>query len=55
MSEKYAMMRLNNGAVAQVGERLNGIQEAGGSSPPSSTISEEETQVSDEMTEDSLI
>ena len=25
------------GAVAQMGERLNGIQEAGGSIPPSST------------------
>jgi hypothetical protein len=26
------------GAVAQPGERLNGIEEVGGSSPPSSTI-----------------
>ena len=25
------------GAIAQLGERLNGIQEAGGSIPPSST------------------
>ena len=25
------------GAVAQLGERLNGIEEVGGSSPPSST------------------
>ena len=28
---------MDNGAVAQLGERLNGIQEAGGSTPPSST------------------
>lgn len=26
------------GAIAQLGERLNGIQEVGGSIPPSSTI-----------------
>jgi hypothetical protein len=26
------------GAIAQLGERLNGIQEVGGSRPPSSTI-----------------
>src|ERR1700757_2563122 len=28
-----------NGAIAQLGERLNGIQEVGGSTPPGSTIS----------------
>ena len=27
----------HSGAVAQLGERLNGIQEVGGSNPPSST------------------
>jgi hypothetical protein len=27
-----------DGAIAQLGERLNGIQEAGGSIPPSSTL-----------------
>ena len=27
-----------NGAVAQLGARLNGIQEVGGSIPPSSTL-----------------
>jgi hypothetical protein len=46
-----------NGAVAQLGERLNGIQEVRGSTPRSSTnISawDEEMQVSDEMTEDGL-
>jgi hypothetical protein len=26
------------GAIAQLGERLNGIQEVGGSTPPGSTI-----------------
>jgi hypothetical protein len=28
---------LENGAIAQLGERLNGIQEVGGSTPPGST------------------
>ena len=28
---------VRNGAIAQLGERLNGIQEVGGSTPPGST------------------
>ncbi len=30
--------RCPDGAIAQLGERLNGIQEVGGSTPPGSTI-----------------
>ncbi len=30
----------NFGAIAQLGERLNGIQKVGGSTPPGSTISQ---------------
>jgi hypothetical protein len=30
---------LRRGAIAQLGERLNGIQKVGGSNPPSSTTS----------------
>jgi hypothetical protein len=30
--------RIRTGAIAQLGERLNGIQEVGGSIPPGSTI-----------------
>ena len=30
------MMMKNKGAIAQLGERLHGMQEVGGSSPPSS-------------------
>jgi hypothetical protein len=30
---------LTDGAIAQLGERLNGIQEVGGSIPPGSTSS----------------
>ena len=33
-----ALMRVFLGAIAQLGERLNGIQEVGGSIPPGSTI-----------------
>ena len=32
-------IRRTDGAVAHLGERFNGIEEVGGSSPPSSTIS----------------
>ena len=31
------MMKNSNGAIAQLGERLHGMQEVGGSIPPSST------------------
>ncbi len=31
-------VRAHRGAIAQLGERLNGIQEVGGSIPPGSTI-----------------
>ena len=34
---KMTMMKNNNGAIAQLGERLHGMQEVGGSIPPSST------------------
>ena len=33
--------RAKHGAIAQLGERLHGMQEVGGSIPPSSTISRE--------------
>ena len=33
----HHLLYLDRGAVAHLGERLNGIQEVGGSSPPSST------------------
>jgi hypothetical protein len=33
-----------DGAIAQLGERLNGIQEVGGSIPPGSTIPPESPQ-----------
>src|SRR4051794_38205607 len=36
---KPKISRLRRGAIAQLGERLNGIQEVGGSIPPGSTIS----------------
>jgi prevent-host-death family protein len=41
LAGKYAF----DGAIAQLGERLNGIQEAVGSSPTSSTVAEPSLQV----------
>ena len=31
------MIEIRNGPIAQLGARLNGIEEAGGSNPPGST------------------
>ena len=37
-SESSIVHATQNGAIAQLGERLHGMQEVGGSIPPSSTI-----------------
>ena len=34
----FALRRTSHGGIAQLGERLNGIQEVGGSNPPISTM-----------------
>src|SRR5580700_10709449 len=37
ISDAAPQCRVRGGAIAQLGERLNGIQEVGGSTPPGST------------------
>tara|TARA_B100000575_G_C23073798_1_gene618521 strand:+ start:87 stop:206 length:120 start_codon:yes stop_codon:yes gene_type:complete len=34
---RISKIKFQEGAIAQLGERLDGIQDVGGSSPPSST------------------
>jgi hypothetical protein len=38
LGARFSAIRQPHGAVAQLGERLNGIQEVGGSTPLSSTV-----------------